>query len=57
MFTDFSQNVFAVGSIIQFPDFVFSTTPLDQSQIVPTPTTQGSSTNTVYVTGTTQQEG
>ena len=55
MFFNYSQTAFMVGGIVQFPDFVFCTVPLQPSQILDTSMTQGSSTNTVSITGTTQQ--
>lgn len=45
------------GGVNACGQYVFPPVPKQPLQVVPAPTTQGSSTNTVYVTGTTQQEG
>lgn len=55
MFFNYSQTAFVVGTIIQFPDYVFGTVPIPPSEVGEVGQAQGTSTNTLYGTGTTQQ--
>ena len=56
MIFDFSQTAAQVGNVIYFPDFTFGTTPLQPNQVIETGQVQGNSSNTIYLTGTTDSD-